>query len=255
MDLVHSLAEACARSHDPFALALVDGRVVDRRPVLEGLAALRDADRALLDLRRAVAEDLTPMPDDELVATVADYLTAVERLALPALDGTAEATLRRRQRVVMAAMARLPERERSPLLRGPEPSARQDIAILRRYCRAVELALPYRPGLPAAERVAGLVAGVKAAAGAFILAMLNGQCRAAAKRLLRNPTSWWSRAGTAVRLGAKAQSALGLAPMSSLAGTRPCAWLSRRPHVRAKSRACAGLQSSWSVHLRVGLGT
>ena len=166
MDLVHSLAEACARSHDPFGLALVDGRVVDRRPVLEGLAALRDADRALLDLRRTVAEDLTPMLDDELVATVADYLTAVERLALPLLDGTPEGMLRRRQRVVMAAMARLPERERSPLLRGPEPASRQDIAILRRYCRAMELALPYRPGLPAQERVAGLVAGLRAAATA-----------------------------------------------------------------------------------------
>ncbi len=177
MDLVHSLAEACARSHDPFGLALVDGRVVDRRPVLEGLAALRDADRALLDLRRTVAEDLTPMLDDELVATVADYLTAVERLALPVLDGTPEAVLRRRQRVVMAAMARLPERERSPLLRGPEPAARQDIAILRRYCRAMELALPYRPRLAAQERVAGLVDGLRAAAtarkGPFAIVLIS----------------------------------------------------------------------------------
>lgn len=163
LDLVHSLAEACARSHEPFGLALVDGRVVDRRPVLEGLAALRDADRALLDLRRTVAEDLTPMADDELVATVADYLVAVERLTLPPLDASAEGALMRRQRVVMAAMARLPERERSPVLRGPEPAARQDIAILRRYCRAVELALPYRMALPAADRVQGLLDGVRAA--------------------------------------------------------------------------------------------
>ncbi len=163
MDLVHSLAEACARSHDPFGMALVDGRVVDRRPVLEGLAALRDADRALLDLRRTVAEDLTPMLDEELVATVADYLTAVDRLALPPQDGTLESALRRRQRVVMAAMARLPERERSPLLRGPEPAQRQDLAILRRYCRAMELSLPYRPGLSASDRVTGLIAGLKAA--------------------------------------------------------------------------------------------
>ena len=163
LDLVHSLAEACARSHEPFGLALVDGRVVERRPVLEGLAALRDADRALLDLRRTVAEDLTPMTDDDLVATVADYLVAVERVPLPPLDGSPESVLRRRQRVVMAAMARLPERERSPVLRGPEPASRQDVAILRRYCRAVELPLPYRSALPAVDRVAGLVDGVRAA--------------------------------------------------------------------------------------------
>ena len=58
LDLVHSLAEAAARAHDPFGCALVDGRVVDRRPVLEGLSSLRDVDHALLDIRRAVAEDL-----------------------------------------------------------------------------------------------------------------------------------------------------------------------------------------------------
>lgn len=166
LDLVHSLAEACARAHEPFGLVLCDGRVVDRRPVLEGLAALRDADRALLDLRRTVAEDLAPMEDDELVATVADYLVAVERVILPPLDGTPQALQERRQRVVMAAMARLPERERSPLLRGPEPASRQDLAILRRYCRAMELALPYRPSLPPEERIRGLVEGLRTAASA-----------------------------------------------------------------------------------------
>ena len=166
LDLVHSLAEASARSHDPFGLALVDGRVVERRPVLEGLQALRDADRALLDVRRTVAEDLTPMTDEELVATVADYMTAVERVALPPSDGSEASQLRRRQRVVMAAMARLPERERSPLLRGAEPASRPDVAILRRYCRAMELALPYRAGLGASDRVTGLVAGLRAASTA-----------------------------------------------------------------------------------------
>ncbi len=165
LDLVHSLSEACARSHDPFGLALVDGRVVDRRPVLEGLAALRDTDRALLDIRRAVAEDLAPMVDSDLLDTVALYLRAIERVALP--DGVDEAAkVRHRQRVVMAALARLPERERLPTLRGAEPSARPDIAILRRFCRAMDLPLPYREGMAPSDRVQGMIEGLQAAMAA-----------------------------------------------------------------------------------------
>lgn len=174
MDLAHSLAEAAARSHDPFGLALVDGRVVDHRPVLEGLASLRDTDRALLDVRRAVAEDLAPMDEDELLATVARYLVAIERVPLPGLTGSAVAKagqgeagrIRLQQRVVMAALARLPERERVPLMRGPEPSARPELAILRRFCRAMDLPLPYRSAPPAQRRVEGLAAGVQAAMAA-----------------------------------------------------------------------------------------
>jgi uncharacterized protein (DUF58 family) len=166
MDLVHSLAEASARGHDPFGLALVDGRVVDQRPVLEGVAAIRDADRALLDIRRAVADDLTPLEEDELTRVVAGYLTAVERVPLPADGEDPHVREHFRQRLVMAALARLPERERLPMLRGPEPSARPDLAILRRFCRAMDLTLPYRTALSPPHRVEGLVEGVAAAMAA-----------------------------------------------------------------------------------------
>ncbi len=168
-DLVHSLAEACARTHDPFGLALVDGRVLETRPVLEGLAALGSADRALLDIRRAVADDLAPMDETALFSVVTRYLLAVERAPLPVLVGAgvpphvALTGPHVRQRVVMAALSRLPPRERTPVLRGPEPSARSDLAILRRFCRATDLPLPYRGQLPADQRVAGLVAGVRSA--------------------------------------------------------------------------------------------
>ncbi len=169
MDLCHSLAEVCARTHDPLGLALVDGRVIDSRPVLEGLAALESTDRALLDLRRAVAEDLAPLSEAQLVTTVAHYLRAVARVPLPQLPvgaGRSDELDHLRQRTVMAALARLPERERQPLLRGPEPSGRADLSILRRFCRAMDLPLPYRGALPAPARVAGMVAGVRAAMGA-----------------------------------------------------------------------------------------
>ena len=169
-DLVHSLVQACARTHDPFGMALVDGRVLDARPVLEGLAALAATDRALLDIRRAVADDLSPMDEGALFATVGRYLTAVERAPLPHTDGlpfgmagTVTLTPYLRQRVVMAALSRLPERERLPLLRGPEPSQRSDLSILWRFCRAADLALPYRGQLPGSQRVTGLVAGIRAA--------------------------------------------------------------------------------------------
>ncbi|MSQ85048.1 MAG: DUF58 domain-containing protein [Myxococcales bacterium] len=168
-DLVHSLAEACARTHDPFGLSLVDGRVLDSRPVLEGLAALGATDRALLDIRRAVADDLAPMDEVALFSVVARYLVAVERAPLPLLFGqdvpnyVAVAGPHLRQRVVMAALSRLPPRERMPLLRGPEPSQRSDLSILRRFCRASDLPLPYRGQLPASQRIVGLVAGVRAA--------------------------------------------------------------------------------------------
>lgn len=170
-DLVHSLAEACARTHDPFGLTLVDGRVIETRPVREGLAALAEADRALLEIRRAVAEDLAPLDEAELFATVTRYLLAVERAPLPvaATDEAIRSVVaypELRQRVVLAALSRLPTRERAPVLRGPEPSAKSELSILRRFCRAADLALPYRNQLPADDRVAGLVGGVKAAMNA-----------------------------------------------------------------------------------------
>jgi hypothetical protein len=106
------------------------------------------------------------MADEELLTTVAQYLTAIERVALPPDLADDAAQYRRRQRVVMAALARLPERERLPMLRGAEPSVRPDIAILRRFCRAMDLPLPYREALQPAERMDGLVAGLQVAMSA-----------------------------------------------------------------------------------------
>jgi hypothetical protein len=162
LDLVHSLAELAARQNLPFGLSLVDGEEVDRRPVLEGLPAVRACDAALLDVRRAVAERLAPLTEDALLDLVAGYLRAIDQVDLP-LPAGGEAWVAYRQRTVMAALARLPERERSPLLRGPEPSLRADLAILRRFCRAADLALPYREALSGPERAEGLAAGVMAA--------------------------------------------------------------------------------------------
>ncbi|MCB9739119.1 MAG: DUF58 domain-containing protein [Deltaproteobacteria bacterium] len=162
LDLVHSLAELSARRNLPFGLSLVDGEVVDRRPVLEGLPAVRACDAALLDVRRAVAERLAPMPEDALLELVAGYLRSIDQVDLPRGQSGAE-WVAFRQRTVMAALARLPERERSPLFRGPEPSLRADLSILRRFCRAADLALPYRDPLPPATRADGLAAGIEAA--------------------------------------------------------------------------------------------
>lgn len=162
LDLCHSLAEAAARENLPLGLALVDGEVVDRTAVHEGVAALRQCDRALLDVRRVVAERLTPLPEEALLQLVVDHLGAVERVRLPpAKDSASWVTWR--QRTVMAALARLPERERHPAQRGPEPSSRADLSILRRYCRAADIALPYRASLPPAERAEGLIAGLEVA--------------------------------------------------------------------------------------------
>ncbi len=176
LDFVHSLAETASRQNLPFGLAVVDGEVVERIPVREGLAALRQCDRALLDIRRPVAERLTPMDEEPLLQLVGDYLGSVERVHLPPITNAAT-WVATRQRTVMAALARLPERERSPLLRGPEPSARADLSILRRFCRATDLALPYRQALSAAERVQGLVDGVQAARasrkGPFVLLIVS----------------------------------------------------------------------------------
>lgn len=164
--LVHALAEQASRERAPFGLSLVDGREVDRVAVQEGLVALRGCDRALLDAQRIVAEDLAPVADGLLLDTVAAYLRAVERVPLPDGEGGGEAFVAYRQRTVMAAMARLPREERQAATRGPEPAARADMAILRRFCRAHALGLPYRHALPADERVAGLVRGVRVAMGA-----------------------------------------------------------------------------------------
>jgi uncharacterized protein (DUF58 family) len=176
-ELVHALSEACMRSHDPFGLTLVDGRVIDAPPVVEGLAAVRTAGRALLDMRQIVAEDLAPMDPSQLSERVAQYLQAVLRVPLPPTSDDPVAQAFRHQRVVMAALARLPERERHPLLRGAEPAQRADQAILRRFCRAAALPLPYRGNTTPTQRVQGLVAGVKTAMqarkGPFALLLIS----------------------------------------------------------------------------------
>lgn len=176
-DLVHSLAEAATRLNLPFGLSAVDGEVIVRQPVLEGLRAVRETDRALLDMRRTVAEGLTPLPDADLLEIVARYLRSVERVDLPSGDAGGEAYVRFRQRTVMAALARLPERERLPALRGPEPSPRADLSILRRFCRAMDLALPYRGALDPERRLQGLVAGVSSALsarkGPFVIVIVS----------------------------------------------------------------------------------
>lgn len=177
LDLVHSLAELSARQNLPFGATLVDGRITARVQVREGLAALQQTDRALLDVRRTVAEDLAPMPDDELLSVVAAYLRAVERVDLGLGSGVAEDYVRFRQRTVMAALARLPERERLPAMRGPEPSQRADLSILRRFCRAMDVALPYRDSVPPAARAAGLAQGISAAmaarSGPFVVIVVS----------------------------------------------------------------------------------
>ena len=177
VDLAHSLAEGCTRQNVPFGLVTTDGKVISRKPVREGLAAVREADRTLLDVRRTVAEEQAPVDDEVLLDTVASYLRAVERVSLTPGHRGGEAWVRYRQRTVMAALARLPERERLPALRGPEPSTRADLSILRRFCRAKDIALPYRQPLPAETRIEGLVAGLAAAMaarkGPFVIALLS----------------------------------------------------------------------------------
>lgn len=177
MDLVHSLAELAARQNLPFGAALADGAVHTRVRVCEGLAALQQTDRALLDVRRTVAEELAPLSDDALLNVVAAYLRAVERVDLDPGSGGGDDWVRFRQRTTMAALARLPDRERLPALRGREPSRRADLSILRRFCRAKDLALPYGDPLPAAVRAEGLALGIRAATrsrnGPFVIVVIS----------------------------------------------------------------------------------
>jgi uncharacterized protein (DUF58 family) len=162
-DFVHSLSQQSSLNTIPFGLSLVDGDVVANMPVCQGIEALRRTDRALLDVRRTVDESLAPLSDEGLIRLVASYLRAVEGVNLQPVNVTQGVSQATRQRVVMAALARLPARERMPALRGPEPSERLDMAILRRFCRAMDLALPYRRPLSSVEHARGLMRGVVAA--------------------------------------------------------------------------------------------
>ncbi|GEM_PF-3021143 len=176
-DMTHSLAELAARQSLPFGAALVDGEVTARVPVREGLASLNATDRALLDVRRTVAEPLSPLSDDALLQVVAAYLRSVERVDLGSGEGFGDAYVRFRQRTVMAALARLPERERLPSMKGAEPSPRADLSILRRFCRAMDLALPYRDPLPPEQRIQGITRGLEVAAaarnGPFVIVVIS----------------------------------------------------------------------------------
>ncbi|MBP46672.1 MAG: hypothetical protein CMH53_01925 [Myxococcales bacterium] len=176
MDLTHSLAEQAALASVPFAMSLTDcDYLVSVAPTV-GYGAVQRADRALLDARRAVHESVTPMHEQVLVSKVAAYLQAIEGVDLVGGDTRLSAVMRR-QRTVMAALARLPPRERQAITRGPDPSARADLSILRRFCRCRGITLPYRQPMSADARVEGMVSALqqlrRARQGPFFVVLIS----------------------------------------------------------------------------------
>ncbi len=166
LDFVIEAAAAEARraldAGDRVGLFTVDGRLLAHVPPGEGAAHMIRIYDALLAATEVVDHDLTDLDDDELLATVARYVRQQDGVdfAAPARPSGWDAE------GLFAHAARSLEGEAG---RG---AARADVhapspisALLRRFCRARGIPLPYRADPRDGAKAPGLAAALREAAG------------------------------------------------------------------------------------------
>lgn len=154
--------ELCARLSvqalergDRVGLITVDGRVLAHVPEGEGLRHMLRIYEALLDATEVVDADLTEIDDDGVVDLVGRYLQRQEGLSLRNASGF--------QLTALAAHAR--RALQSEPARPLPVAGSEDHALLRQFCRARGLALPYRAETRGFAKGPGLARALQRAAG------------------------------------------------------------------------------------------
>ena len=160
IELCALLAREALERGDRVGLLTVDGRVVAHVPDAEGLPHMLRIYEALLAATEIVDADLTEVDDDAVAAIVALHVKRQEGIDLPE---DAEASL-----AALAAHAAraLQSEPASPDVVAGTPAH----ALLRRFCRARGIALPYRPETRGFAKAAGLGNALRKAASHHALA-------------------------------------------------------------------------------------
>lgn len=143
---------------DRVGLITIDGRILDFVGPKDGTTQMIKVYDALLGATEVVDEDLTDVDDDELVGIVGRYLRNQ--------DGVDFASRARPSGWDVAAMV---VHVRRSLEGDPEPeevvASTPASRVLRRFCRARGIPLPYRPDPRDGSKAPGLAAALRRAVG------------------------------------------------------------------------------------------
>jgi uncharacterized protein (DUF58 family) len=155
VELCARLARDALERGDRVGLTTTDGRVLSHVPDDDGLSHMLRIYDALLDATEVVDADLTEIDDEGVVALVAHHVRRQDGLDVGTQAGV---DLPRLVEHVERALQTEPARP-PPLAGTPEH------AVLRRFCRARGLALPYRTETRAFAKGPGLARALAQAAG------------------------------------------------------------------------------------------
>jgi len=147
---------------DRVGLITVDGRILAHVPPGEGPAQLLRIYDALVAATEVVDHDLTDLDDDELLATVARYVRQQDGIDFGAPERPSGWDTEGLFAHVSRSLAGEPGREAARLeIHAPSPIS----ALLRRFCRARGIPLPYRADPRDGAKSPGLAAALREAAG------------------------------------------------------------------------------------------
>jgi uncharacterized protein (DUF58 family) len=156
IELCALLARQALERGDRVGLTTVDGRILSHVQDAEGLPHMLRIYEALLSATEVVCADLTDIDDDAVVAMVGAYLKRQEGFDVSAGAGW-------NLEAMSAHVARALQTEPN---HGEVVAGTPEHALLRRFCRARGLALPYRPETRGFAKTIGLGNALRQAVGA-----------------------------------------------------------------------------------------
>jgi uncharacterized protein (DUF58 family) len=158
IELCALLARQALERGDRVGLITVDGRILAHVPDAEGLSHMLRIYEALLAATEVVSDDLTEIDDDAVVAMVGAHIKRQEGVDLSAGAGW---DLERMGAHVARALQNEPDH-------GDVIASTPEQVLLRRFCRARGLVLPYRSETRGEKKALGLADALQRAAGATL---------------------------------------------------------------------------------------
>jgi uncharacterized protein (DUF58 family) len=166
LDFVIEAAAAEARrainSGDRVGLVTVDGRILAHVAAGEGAAHMIRIYDALLGATEVVDHDLTDVDDDELIAIVARYVRHQDGIDFASRDRPTGWDV---GGLVAHATRALAGEQAKEAARGEVLAPSPVSILLRRFCRARGIPLPYRPDPRDGAKAPGLATALREAAG------------------------------------------------------------------------------------------
>lgn len=143
---------------DRMGIITVDGRILAHVPPGEGAPQMIRIYDALLAATEVVDQDLTDIEEDELVSLVARYVRHQDGIDFAAKDKPGGWDVVALGQHVLRSLAS--ERKRTDIVAASAGSS-----VLRAFCRARGLPLPYRPDPRDGAKAPGLAAALREAGG------------------------------------------------------------------------------------------